>query len=90
MAAEMKALQQEGQKLKRNARTHHLCNLGSMLEGYLKEPDLLEEDDVKYVLDAMFQEEGVQRALDRMLEQRRTGITASEETEEITVVEEED
>lgn len=50
LAAEAKALQKESQKLKRSARTHHLCNLGAMLETFLKEPDILEEDDVQQFL----------------------------------------
>ena len=48
LAEDAKALYREGQKLKRDARTHHLCNLGGMLETYLKEPGILEEDDVRH------------------------------------------
>lgn len=73
--ARAKALFREGQKLKRNARTHRLCNLGAMLETYLKQPELFEEDDVKYILDKMFDDERVQLALDRMIE-RKSGEAA--------------
>ena len=77
-AADMKALYREGQKLKRAARTHRLCNLGGLLESYLKEPDLLDEDDVKRILDGLFSEYRTQRALERLLEQKRTGQSVSE------------
>lgn len=62
-AADMKALYQQGQKLKRDARTHRLCNLGGLLESYLKEPELLDPDDVKVILDAVFSDTRFARAL---------------------------
>lgn len=88
IAADMKALHKAGEQLKRNARTHRLCNLGGLLESYLKEPELLDTDDVKYILDSMFRDDRVQKALDRLLAQKRTGSSvpekpdAEEETEE--------
>ena len=68
-AADMKALYQQGQKLKRDARTHRLCNLG-----YLKEPELLDPDDVKVILDAVFSDTRFARALDNLLDRKR-GVT---------------
>lgn len=78
LAADAKAAMQEGKKLERDARTHHLCNLGGMLETYLKEPKLFEEDDVKRFLDALFADEKVQRTLDRMIAEK-TGHAAAAE-----------
>ena len=72
LAADTKAAIQEGKQLERDARTHHLCNLGGMLETYLKEPKLFEEEDVKHILDGIFADEKVQRALDRMIA-KKTG-----------------
>ncbi len=87
VSADMKALYREGQKLKRAARTHRLCNLGGLLESYLKEPDILEQDDVKRILDGVFADDRVQRALDRLIEQKHSGefvvtIDDADETDE--------
>lgn len=76
--AEAKELAKEGKKLERDARTHHLCNLGGMLETYLKEPKLFEEDEVKYILDRIFADEKVQCALKRMIA-AKTGKAADEQ-----------
>lgn len=73
-AADMKALYQEGQKLKRDARTHRLCNLGGLLESYLKEPELLDPDDIKVILDAVFSDARFAKALDNLLDRKR-GVT---------------
>lgn len=78
LAADTKAAMQEGKQLERDARTHHLCNLGGMLETYLKQPKLFEEDDVKRILDGLFADEKVQRALDRMIAEK-TGHAAAAE-----------
>lgn len=74
VAAEMKALYQAGQKLKRDARTHRLCTMGGLLESYLKEPELLDPDDVKAILDAVFSDTRFARALDNLLDRKR-GVT---------------
>lgn len=76
-AADVKALYQEGQKLKRDARTHRLCNLGGLLESYLKEPELLDTDDIKVILDAVFSDTRFARALENLLDRKR-GVSKEE------------
>lgn len=68
------SIHKQGQKLKRDARTHRLCNLGGLLESYLKEPELLDTDDVKVILDAVFSDTRFARALDNLLDRKR-GVT---------------
>ncbi len=75
LAEDAKALYKESQKLKRDARTHHLCNLGGMLETYLKEPAVLEEDDVRRILDGVFADPKVQMALNRLLAEKRGPVS---------------
>ena len=79
LAEDAKALYREGQKLKRDARTHHLCNLGGMLETYLKEPAMLDEDDVRRILDGVFADSKVQMALNRLLAEKRGPVSKADE-----------
>ncbi len=85
LAEDAKALYKEGQKLKRAARTHHLCNLGGMLETYLKEPAVLEENDVRRILDGVFADPKVQMALDRLLTKKRGPVPMADEAVAATV-----
>lgn len=85
LADDAKALYREGQKLKRDARTHHLCNLGGMLETYLKEPGILDEDDVRRILDGVFADPKVQMALNRLLAEKRGPVSTSDEAAAATV-----
>ena len=90
LADDAKALYREGQKLKRDARTHHLCNLGGMLENYLKEPGILEEDDVRHILDGVFADPKVQMALDRLLAKKRGPVPMADEAAAATVDDEQE
>ena len=57
--------------------------MGGLLETYLKEPELLDIDDVKRILDGVFRDPNVQRALDHMIKQKMTNspvtLTAAED-----------
>lgn len=85
LAEDAKALYREGQKLKRDARTHHLCNLGGMLETYLKEPAMLDEDDVRRILDGVFADPKVQMALNRLLAEKRGPVPMADGAAAATV-----
>ena len=90
LAEDAKALYREGQKLKRDARTHHLCNLGGMLENYLKEPSVLDEDDVRRILDGVFADPKVQMALNRLLAEKRGPVPMADGAAAATVDDEQE
>ena len=81
--SDYKSAIKEGKELARDLRTHRLCNVGGLLETYLKEPELLDIDDVKRILDGVFRDPNVQRALDHMIKQKMTNspvtVTAAED-----------
>ena len=72
----------EGKELARDLRTHRLCNVGGLLETYLKEPELLDIDDVKRILDGVFKDPNVQRALDHLIKQKMTNSQVVETADE--------
>lgn len=90
LAEDAKALYREGQKLKRDARTHHLCNLGGMLETYLKEPSVLDEDDVRRILDGVFADPKVQMALNHLLAEKRGPVSMADGAAAATVDDEQE
>ena len=66
-----KRLQSELKRLTRSERTHRLCTRAGMLEGFLKEPTTLTEDDVMELLTFIFHNEAVQKKLDLLIENRK-------------------
>lgn len=80
---------EERQKAKdsqKKARAHRLIERGAMLEAFLREPLLLSNDDVKYILESLFADDRVQRALDRLISKRKvpdeSGAVVDEEASE--------
>lgn len=57
----------EIRRLTRKERTHRLCVRGGMLESYLREPELLTDDQVACLLNLAFRQEAVLLTLRRML-----------------------
>ena len=51
----------------RKERTHRLCVRGGMLEHFLREPELLSDDQVQELLTLAFRQEAVVLKLSRML-----------------------
>lgn len=70
-ADDEKVLRQKQRKLREKMRTHQLCVRGEMLEGYLKEPELFSDDDIRLILDRIFSDPDVQKRLENALEHRR-------------------
>lgn len=54
--------------LTRAERTHQLCTRGAMLEGFLQEPDLLTDEQVKNLLRLAFRQKDVRETLENMLQ----------------------
>ena len=63
-----KIVQSEIQRLTRKERTHRLCVRGGMLEHFLREPELLSDDQVHELLLAAFSHEVIAQKLSRILE----------------------
>ena len=61
-----------------------------MLETYLKEPGILEEDDVRHILDGVFADPKVQMALDRLLAKKRGPVPMADEAAAATVDDEQE
>ena len=76
--SDYKSAIKEGKELARDLRTHRLCNVGGLLETYLKEPELLDTDDVKRILDGAFSDSKVQRALDLLIKEKMTNFKTAE------------
>lgn len=55
--------------LTRKARTNRLCTRAGMLEGFLREPEALTNDQVMDLLRIAFRQEAVQAALQAMLDE---------------------
>ena len=66
-----KALAHELSRLTRNERTHRICTRGGMLETFIREPTLLENEDVMELLTFLFHSEAAQKKLSQLIEQRR-------------------
>ncbi len=62
-----KIVQSEIKRLMRKERTHRLCVRGGMLEHFLREPELLSDDQVQELLTLAFRQEAVVLKLSRML-----------------------
>lgn len=62
-----KITQSEIKRLTRKERTQQLCVRGGMLESYLREPELLSDDQVQALLNLAFRQEAVLLTLRRML-----------------------
>jgi len=74
-----KAILHELSRLNRTERTHRLCVRAGMLEAFLREPELLTDDDVMELLQSIFHEESAQKKLDLLIDNRRK----SQETETV-------
>lgn len=64
-----KIVKSEIKRLTRKERTHRLCVRGGMLESYLREPELLSDDQVAYLLKVAFQQVSVVLALNKLLKE---------------------
>ena len=73
-----KRLQNELKRLTRSERTHRLCTRAGMLETFLKEPTVLNDEDVMELLTFIFQSEAVQKKLNLLIESRRETQEADE------------
>ena len=62
-----KIVQSEIKRLMRKEGTHRLCVRGGMLEHFLREPELLSDDQVQELLTLAFRQEAVVLKLSRML-----------------------
>ena len=63
-----KIVKSEIRRLTRKERTHRLCVRGGMLEHFLREPELLSDDQVYELLLAAFSHEVIAQKLNRMLD----------------------
>jgi len=77
---DLKSLDKKIANLSRKERTHRLCQRAGMLESFLKEPELLTDDDVYQLLEFIFSIEDVQAMLKQLLKARRES-ESSEVTE---------
>ena len=53
----------------RRERTHRLCTRAGMLESFLRDPEALSNDQVMTLLKTAFQQEPVQQALKKLLQE---------------------
>ena len=61
----------------RKERTHRLCTRGGMLESFLRDPNVLTNDQVMDLLRICFRQNPVQETLNRMLEDAYSGRSGS-------------
>ena len=79
---EKKALQARKKKLAEQAENERLCSRGKILESFLKEPLVLNDDDVAYLLGLMFRSSFSQNKLAELIAARKPGNSVqTEETE---------
>ena len=71
---QVKIKEKKMKDLTRAERTHRLCTRGAMLEGFLKEPDLLTDDQVKELLRIAFRQKDVREALEKMLKDAENDV----------------
>ncbi|MBR4332498.1 MAG: DUF3847 domain-containing protein [Clostridia bacterium] len=57
----------------RRERTHRLCTRAGMLESFLRDPEVLSNDQVMALLRIAFQQEPVKEALKKMLQEAYSG-----------------
>lgn len=63
----------------RKARTTRLCTRAGMLESFLREPDVLSNDQVMDLLRIAFRQEPVQDALKTMLDKAHENVMLEED-----------
>ena len=78
---EKKVLQARKKMLAEQAENERLCGRGKILESFLKEPMVLNDDDVIYLLDLMFRSSFSQSKLAELIAARKP--SNSVQTEEI-------
>ena len=66
-----KRLQSELKRLTRSERTHRLCTRAGMLETFMKEQNVLTDEDVMELLTFIFHSEAVQKKLNMLIENRK-------------------
>lgn len=71
---QVKILEHMIPKLTRKERSHRLCQHGGMLDKFLREPDLLTDDEVYSILEIAFNSFAVKRQLDNLLSQAKKRI----------------
>lgn len=74
-----KQLQNEWKRLTRSERTHRLCARAGMLETFLKEPTVLQDDDVMELLLFIFHIDVVREKLDQLITKRKERSDAGPE-----------
>ena len=80
---EKKVLQAKKKLLAVQAENERLCSRGKILESFLKEPLVLNDDDVAYLLDLMFRSSFSQSKLAELIVARKPGNSVqTEETED--------
>ena len=77
----LKVIEKQIAEVKRKERTKRLCTRAGMLEHFLLEPELLEDEDVYSLLEYIFSFSGIQRALNERLEKRRHELTGYVESD---------
>ena len=87
---EKKALQAKKKLLAEQAENERLCRRGKILESFLKEPLVLNDDDVTYLLDLMFRSSFSQSKLAELIAARKpSNSVQTEETEDSGIASEE-
>ena len=80
---EKKVLQAKKKYLAEQAENERLCRRGKILESFLKEPLVLNDDDVTYLLDLMFRSSFSQSKLAELIAARKpSNSVQTEETED--------
>ena len=80
---EKKVLQAKKKLLAVQAENERLCSRGKILESFLKEPLVLNDDDVTYLLDLMFRSSFSQSKLAELIAARKTSNSVqTEETDD--------
>ncbi len=73
-----KILEHQIKQLTRKERTHRLCTRGGMLESFLKEPEVLTDDDVMDILKQAFSQNGMKEAVTESVKRRVAGEPLTE------------
>lgn len=69
---EKKALQARKRFLAEQAEIERICSRGKILESFLREPLVLTNDDVTYLLDIMFRSSFSQKKLSELIEAKKS------------------
>ena len=69
---EEKILKKKATEMTRNIRTHRLCSRGGMVEKFIREPELLTQDDVMEILTFAFNNESVKQKVNQVIQKRKT------------------